>query len=281
VSKIAFLENRSAFFWGCTGLGLVLLLGLVDSLTGNEFGFSIFYLVPIALVTWYATRRLGLLVAAASAAAWFGAEIAGGNRHANQGFYLWDTLIQLGFFVVVTALLSKLREAFTANQELARSDYVTGATSARYFYELARAEIERCKRTGKPFSLAYMDLDDFKEVNDRFGHVAGDKVLRELTSTIKAGIRSMDTFARLGGDEFGLLLPETGAVGARAVISRVQQLLAAMRSDEKWRATVSVGVMTYTKAPDSVEEMIQMADNAMYSVKSGEKNGVVYQVHDE
>ena len=91
----------------------------------------------------------------------------------------------------------------------------------------------------------------------------------------------MDTFARLGGDEFALLLPETGAVGAQTVVSRIQKTLTRRYRGKEWRVTLSVGVVTYNQAPESVEEMIQLADDAMYSVKSKSKNAVVYHVHDE
>jgi diguanylate cyclase (GGDEF)-like protein len=189
--------------------------------------------------------------------------------------------MRLGFFMIVTGLLSALRATLEANQDLAHSDYVTGAANARYFATLAQLEIDRSRRTGKAFTLAYLDLDNFKQVNDRLGHGAGDKLLQEIASSVKKAIRGMDTFARLGGDEFALLLPETGAVGARAAMSRIHETLSRQNLENGWEVTISVGVVTYNQAPESVEVMIQMADDAMYAVKSGGKNGILYRVHPE
>jgi diguanylate cyclase (GGDEF)-like protein len=281
VNALRFFKRQGAFFWGCIGIGLVISLGVIDFLTGYEFSFSIFYLVPIALTTWLGNRRLGLAVAGASAIVWFLADFTSGNLHSNSALYLWNPLMRLGFFMIVTGLLSALKTALKSNEELAHSDYVTGAVNARYFSELAQLEIDRSRRTGKPFSLAYLDLDNFKDVNDRLGHGVGDKVLREMASRVKQAIRGMDTFARLGGDEFALLLPETGAVGARAAVTRIHKILSRKTPETDWQVTFSIGMVTYNQVPESVEEMIRLADNAMYAVKASGKNGILSRVHPE
>ena len=281
MKAIRFLEEQGTFFWGCAGILLVALLGIIDYLTGYEFAFSIFYLVPISLVTWYGNRRLGLAISWGSAIAWFLADLIAGNLHSNPIVYLWNALIRAGFFIIVTALLSALKDTLKSNRELAHSDFVTGAANARYFSELAQLEIDRSGRAAKPFSLAYFDVDNFKDVNDRFGHGAGDRVLQGMTAAVKQAIRGMDTFARLGGDEFGLLLPETGAVGARAAITRIQDILSKKTLENDWQVTFSIGVVTYNRPPKSVEDMIGLADEAMYAVKAKGKNGILYRVHPE
>ena len=281
MSILHFLERRGPVFWSLGATGLVIALGILDYVTGYEFAFSIFYLVPISLAAWFSSRRIGLAVSGASAITWFLADFIGGNLHTSPAFYLWNALMRLGFFMIVTGLLSTLRNAVKSNQELAHSDYVTGALNARYFAELAQLEIDRSARTKKPFSLAYLDLDNFKEVNDRFGHGAGDRVLQGMASSVRQVIRSMDTLARLGGDEFALLLPETGAVGVRAAMSRIQKILSSKDPQDGRQVTISVGVVTYNQAPESVEEMIRLADDAMYAVKASGKNGILYRVHPE
>jgi diguanylate cyclase (GGDEF)-like protein len=271
-----FLSKRNRLFWGVVGIIMVIVLGLIDDLTGYELAFSLFYLIPIAAVAWYAGRRLGLVVSAASAIAWFVADVLGGNIYLHPAIYLWNTIIRVAFFVVVTSLVAALHQAFETNEELARVDFITGAMSVRYFYERAGQEIERSRRKNVPFSLAYLDLDNFKQVNDHFGHSVGDEVLQVLVRVTRCQIRSTDMLARLGGDEFVLLLPETGEEAARMAITRVFKCVIQETQSHGWPVTVSIGVVTFNRMPNSVDEMIRAADNAMYSVKNTGKNDVVF-----
>ncbi len=271
--------KRSKFFWGSSGLLLVVLVGAIDYLTGYELSFSLFYLAPIMLVTWFTGRRLGLLVSAGSAITWFGADYLSGNRYSSISIYIWNTLIRLGFFLVVTLLISALQRAYKVNQDLVRTDYVTGAISVRHFYELARTEINRFRRYRHPFSLVYIDLDNFKSINDRLGHITGDKLLRVLTEQIKEHIRPTDSLARLGGDEFALLLPETRAEEIKPFVTRIHTRLVDVMVKNGWVVTFSMGAVTFNQVPKSVDEMIRLADGAMYSIKMKSKNGVSYRAY--
>ena len=156
---------------------------------------------------------------------------------------------------------------------------MTGAISIRYFYELAQIEISRAQRYRRPFTLAYIDLDNFKAVNDRLGHSTGDRVLRAVTDGISRQIRPADTLARLGGDEFALLLPETDGEAAKTVINRIHSSLVDEMLRNGWMVTFSVGVVTFNEVPKTVDEMVKMADSAMYSVKAAGKNGVNYSIY--
>jgi diguanylate cyclase (GGDEF)-like protein len=180
---------------------------------------------------------------------------------------------------VVVWLGATLKKTYTVNRELARSDYVTGAISIRYFYELAQIELKRAQRHQLPFTLAYIDLDNFKTVNDRLGHSTGDRVLRAVTDGISRQVRPADLVARLGGDEFALLLPETDGDAAKTVINKVHTCLVNEMLRNGWMVTFSVGVVTFNEVPKTVDEMVKMADNAMYSVKATGKNGVNYSIY--
>jgi diguanylate cyclase (GGDEF)-like protein len=275
----SFFNKRNKIFWGSTGFIMVVLLGLVDYLTGYELSFALFYLIPIALVAWFGGKRLGLLISAASAISWFSADFLSGNRYLNPSLYVWNTLFRLGFFLVVTLLLSALQQAYIVNQELAQTDYVTGAISVRHFYELTRIEIGRFRRYQHPFSLVYIDLDNFKAINDHLGHITGDKLLRVLVENIQQQIRPTDVLARLGGDEFALLLPETGVEQIKIFIGRLHSSLANEMLRKGWMVTLSMGVVTFKQLPISLDEMVRLADVAMYSVKTNGKNGVCYRVY--
>src|SRR5437773_2624774 len=128
--------------------------------------------------------------------------------------------------LLVSQAVARLRLAHARERELARRDALTGAPNARAFYELAGAEIARARRYIHPFSVAYLDLDDFKLVNDRLGHLAGDAVLRSVARALGGVLRASDVVARLGGDEFAVLLPEAGAAPARLATDKLRQALA-------------------------------------------------------
>ena len=240
-----FFEQQNRFVLGLLGIILSLLVGFLDYFTGPQINISLFYLVPISLVAWYAGQESGLVVAGVSAITWFLADTFSGVLYPNGWIYLWNTLIRLGFFIFITFLLVALRKAFKTNEGLARSDFITGAVSMRFFYELAERELGRSKRYSHPFTFAYIDLDNFKDLNEHFGHHTGDRVLKAVTETVQKKIRSIDIFARLGGDEFALLMPETGEVEAQSVISRVRRSLLEEMQKEKWTITFSIGVVTF------------------------------------
>ena len=273
------LERRGKLFWWVTGIGLIFIVGLVDYLTGYEMNFSLFYIVPIFLAAWYASGKAGVVISTLSAFALFVADLLSGLVYSHASIYVWNTILLAAFFFIVALLAAALRKSYRANQDLARIDYVTGAVSIRFFYDLAKVEIGRSARYKRPFTLAYFDLDNFKSINDTLGHSTGDRVLREVAETIRRHIRKSDTFARLGGDEFALLLPETAEMEAQTMIARLQTDLAAELARKGWQVTFSVGVVTYKEPPANVDDMVKLADDLMYTVKTNTKNGVAYQLY--
>ena len=275
------LYRRSLLFWSIASTVSVVLLGMIDFLTGYEISFSLFYLAPISMASWFAGFRLGLVVSIASAITWLLAEIASGQNYSSPLISAWNTLIRLGFFVTVTVLVDKQRESYQREKELARTDRTTGIANSRHFYELAQMELERARRFGHPFALAFIDLDNFKAVNDRFGHTQGDEVLRTVGDLVKRMSRATDRVARLGGDEFALLLPETDKTGARAAVSKLHAEMLAQMQKHNWPVTFSIGVVIFIAPPESVAVMVQVADELMYSVKAGSKNGVRYDIYAE
>jgi diguanylate cyclase (GGDEF)-like protein len=163
-------------------------------------------------------------------------------------------------------------------KDLARKDALTGAANRRSFFESALIEIDRMHRYKHAFSLAYIDLDDFKGLNDTMGHDTGDLVLRTVASTIIKNIRSTDIFARIGGDEFVLLLSETGIEQAQAVVDKLHAALDERMNRARWPVSFSIGVMTFIRSPSSVDELIKKADALMYAAKREGKNRVKYSV---
>ena len=258
------------------GVLLIVAVGSVDYLTGNEVGLSLFYVLPISLVGWFTDRRFGLLASLASASVWLIADTANGNPYSHPLIPVWNTLIRFAFFVIITLLLSRLKSALQRESELARLDYLTGAVNNRFFYELLQMELDRLERYRHPFTLAYIDLDNFKHINDRFGHLTGDHVLRAVADSVRKHSRKTDIFARMGGDEFVLLLPETNQKTARIILSKIREGLLLDMQRNNCPVTFSIGVLTCHDSSPSPQALIQRADELMYAVKQDNKDSIRY-----
>jgi diguanylate cyclase (GGDEF)-like protein len=255
--------------WSCF---LLLLIGGIDYLLAPEISLSIFYLLPIYFMTWFVSKEAGLVTCVLSAIAWFITNPI--SKAAKISFLVpyWNAVVMLMFFFTVSHLLFKLRNALEQEKELARIDCTTGLANKRLFFELARLEVKKANRYRHPLTVIYMDVDDFKNINDTLGHQIGDKLLQTAAETIKHSIRETDILARIGGDEFVILLPGSGYEPAHIVIYRVyNELLEAMQENE-WPATFSLGAVTFINPPNSVDEMIQQVDHLMYLVKNNGKN---------
>lgn len=160
--------------------------------------------------------------------------------------------------------------------ELATKDGLTKLYIHRHFYYLLESEIKRVQRYHHVLSLIIMDIDNFKNVNDTYGHLVGDMVLKEIANAIQKTIRHVDIPARYGGEEFTVILPETTAASALVIAERIREKISqiAVKVDENTfvRPTVSMGVAEYPNAADNVKELIDYADKALYVSKENGKN---------
>jgi diguanylate cyclase (GGDEF)-like protein len=271
-------EKGSSLIWILTGFIFVFCIGIADILTGSELAFSLFYLIPIFLVTWFSGRDPGLIISAASAVMWFIADDLAGQSYSLPLIRYWNAIVRLGFFVLTTLLIPALK-ALEYEKSLARTDYLTGAANRRHFFELAQTELDRSQRYRHPITIAYIDLDNFKSVNDQWGHRTGDRLLCAVVDRARSQLRSTDVIARLGGDEFVMLLPETDQVAAKIVIPKIQNTLADEMRSNDWPVTFSIGVLTCLETKITVDELIRRADALMYSVKQNGKNAIAYDVY--
>jgi diguanylate cyclase (GGDEF)-like protein len=258
---------------------LAVCLGVIDLLSGFEIAFSFFYLLPVSLAAWAAGNRIGILLSALCAGIWMLANNLAGQTFSLPLVSYWNALTRFGFFVVVTLLLAELRRLFNLERHLARTDPLTGMLNRRAFLEIVLGELERARRFGHPLTLLYLDIDDFKSINDDLGHAAGDNLLGIFGDTISTNIRSVDTISRLGGDEFAVLLPETDRIEAEVIAQRLQQTLNNATRQQPRPVTVSIGTVTCNQPPPSANEVLALADKAMYEVKRSGKNGIHYSVY--
>ena len=256
----------------------VVLVGGVDYFTGYEVSVSLFYLGPVALATWYGGRRTGIGIGILSCVTWYIAELAAGSQYSHPAIPVWNALVRLGFFLITSLLLSALRKSLLEQRHLARTDGLTKLYGRRAFEERLRHDLALAQRRRSTLSLAYVDLDDFKAVNDTRGHAEGDRVLRTVGQVLRDSVRAADTPARIGGDEFALVLPDTDRSGAEQVISKLRVGLQEALEKGAWPVTCSIGVSTFIDPAISPENAVAAADALMYEVKRRGKGEVAYHV---
>jgi diguanylate cyclase (GGDEF)-like protein len=256
------------------GLALVVVVGLADSLTTWEVFLSPFYLFPIALITYYSGKRAGQLIALTCATSWLLGDVTNNLPHSHPVFLYINFVIRCVFFLTFVSLFDNLKRLLVEVRALADTDGLTKVLNRRSFFEAAGVEVTRTGRYGHPFTIAYVDLDSFKQVNDTLGHEVGDKLLCVVADTIRKNLRGTDAVARVGGDEFVILLSETDYASADGYLRKVQRKLRDAMGDCKWDVTFSIGAVTFVHPPDSVEAMVKTADNLMYSAKHNGKNQI-------
>ncbi len=157
-------------------------------------------------------------------------------------------------------------------------DALTQTHNRRYFNEALEREYNRSLRYRRALSLLLFDIDHFKKINDTYGHVAGDSVLRQLAMVVKPRLRQQDVLARVGGEEFAVLLPEVDSAGARVAAEKVRKLVEAARfvieQDKEFGCTVSVGLTTFDARVTAPGMLYELADKSLYAAKNGGRNRV-------
>lgn len=273
---VSILSHCSSLAVGVINILLLLLLGWLDIVTG-DYSLIIFYLIPVSLAAWFVGKYFGILFCFLAVAVRFIVEESSTSfDFAHSTLHYWNELIEFLFLLIMSVLFSALKNNLENEKTLSSHDPLTGALNRRSFFDLAEYEVNRSHRYDLPLTVAYIDLDGFKEINDKLGHRTGDEVLMAVVSTIKANMRSTDILARFGGDEFVILLPATSGEAATAFLDKMHDHLNDMTAQRNWPVTFSIGAATYLKAPQSIEEIIQRADELMYSVKHGSKNGLLH-----
>ncbi len=189
----------------------------------------------------------------------------------------------LPWFAMLGAYISNIRSALRQNnramekalttiEHLASHDELTGIYSRRFFLDALRREQARCEREYQPFCLALLDLDLFKNVNDRYGHLVGDDVLRTFAECVQQEVRQVDYFARYGGEEFSLLLVDADMALASAIMERIRSRIEAQAFPQVEMAiTASIGITQYQPG-DTLNDLIGRADRALYAAKDGGRN---------
>lgn len=258
----------------------MLLLGALRTATDAELTFVLFSLFPVVVSAWVGGRWRGLFVALFGAAIWSAGDFASAlgdiasDRQFSSPLIPWVNALSLFVtYALVALFVARVRMQLDSEHEQATRDALTGLHNRWAFLEEGAFEVERSKRYAHPLSVVFLDLDDFKQLNDTRGHDAGDAALKATANALRSTLRYSDRVARFGGDEFVILLPEIGydeAFEAGRKISHAVDL--ALQDFSPVRA--SIGVAWFGEVDRGFPEMLKAADDLMYKVKGSGKNSV-------
>ena len=262
----------------CGTIGMLILAAICDWLLPANFSLAFLYAIPVLFMAWYFGAVVASVMMLVTGTLWISIEVLTRAHNLPISALLWNLLMQLALMATLAYLVLRLRSVIAQNHETARRDTVTGLSNSRSFYEIAEIEVLRAKRYGHPISLAFIDLDDFKLINQRFGHPVGDRLLAEFAHLAFSIFRRTDTIARIGADEFVILMPETKQEEAKAPIDKLRSSLDIVMKENNWPITLSIGVYTFLTMPNNLQVMITFADSLMYQVKLAGKNQVAYEI---
>ena len=283
------MDNRPGLLRTLAALGIVAglaLIGLLDYVTSPWLSFALLYVTPVLAAAWWLGRGPALLAGLTSGLAWFEAE-AWGHRGEPTRDLMWNSMSRLVMLVVMATMVVRIREdqrrlsavnarlgeMLSGSEKMARTDPLTALPNRRAFLERLGEELGRARRNQAPLCIAYLDVDNFKQLNDHRGHLEGDEFLRLLAGAIKDTVRETDVAARLGGDEFAVLFIDAKRIAteqlSRRLLARVQAL------GDRYPGLdlgASVGMAWFDAPPDSAEQILKTADSAMYEAKLAGKH---------
>ncbi len=272
--------NRVHFFFVISLLSTA-LVGYIDHMTGAHISMMIFYSVPVLFSARYCGKIEGLIVATLAAVCWFIVNLFYRHPEGSNAILTWNALTRLGIFALIAYTVSlqvKLRIALKMETLRADTDRLTGLLNKGAFRERVEEEMNRARRYKHPLSLAFIDLDNFKQVNDTGGHACGDLLLQQVSETIASTMRATDITGRIGGDEFTICFPETGEEQARNAINKLIRAFDSMTRNSEWQqVTASIGVVTCMNICDTYDVLLSKTDRLMYIAKEKGKNGAEFE----
>lgn len=256
-------------------VGLTAFICWLDFVTPTYLVITGLYFLPIFLAAWYCDRNI--LIAVFGAATLVNLDMTAQlvAPHAP----LWQSALAYASVIIVFAAFALqmryLKTAFRSLRLESRTDALTGLKNRRGFFEAVETELIRNARSSRCLTLALVDIDNFKYVNDTHGHARGDALLVAVGRCISATLREVDCVGRIGGDEFAILLAETDVQEARQILERLQKRLRPVLRSCHRAVSASMGAVVLASGQElSVDQLLERADGAMYSVKQGMKDGL-------
>jgi diguanylate cyclase (GGDEF)-like protein len=247
-----------------------------DYVASPLISFELYYFAPIAITAWYVGRIPAYVLAALSS-------LTRAHLYATmfakdgQWLYAYDFLLDSLLFFLVAYLILQFTRLVSKLTNESHTDHLTGVNNRRHFFEAGAAEVSRSFRYKYPLTLVYIDIDNFKRINDSHGHSRGDQLLADLAKAMREGLRASDVLGRIGGDEFAIVLPHTNLPQAELFVQRMREELEAVVAPFNPRVTLSVGVVVYSADKSlTLDDLISKADKSMYSIKHATKDAASF-----
>jgi diguanylate cyclase (GGDEF)-like protein len=262
------------------GILLVLAIGSLDTVTSYDVSVSLLYFFPIILIAWFEGRLPSIMISVFSAITWVVSDLLSGHVYSHYTVPFWNAIMMVGMFLTVAYAVTTGKKLFIKEHEHEITDDLTGVANIRSFYEQARTEISRSDISKRPLTLAYIDVDNIKQVNDIFGHIVGDYLLHEAAQIMRSTVRSTDIISRLEGAKFAILMPDTKNENATAIIYKVQERLLSLVKKHGWPAMFNIGVVTCDGTVCTLSKLIATAEDLMNAAKGSGHNMVKNRILD-
>ncbi|MGF1572318.1 MAG: GGDEF domain-containing protein [Sumerlaeia bacterium] len=248
-------------------LGLILVIGFIDYITGMDIRVFALYFIPISIMGWRSHERDSWFTSILCTLAWAFSKSVEINSSHDAFVWSWNISVMFLTFHLIGSLISRMR-AYVEDLKMAASkDALTNLFNRREFIAKFSQELTLKHSRNKPMVLMFIDLDDFKDINDTLGHDAGDRVLVSLSRVLESSLRSSDVAGRLGGDEFAVLLNETNKASGEIVIRSILKKLETAGPDESPQIKCSIGAISFSEPPSNPLKALRAADQLMYQVK--------------
>lgn len=279
------MKTTLSFLDACSTSFVIFICYLATSViafTGFYFNHFLFveplFFIPILVLSWYGNRKAGILLSVFIVSLTLFINLVVLSSVTFSLEYSIYAFLRLVTYILSSVLIINFRSVHNAEFVMASTDSLTGLLNHRSFYLDLANEIIRSIRYKHVFSLAYLDIDNFKNINDSIGHYKGDELLISVAKCLLSSLRKTDIIARLGGDEFAIIFPETSQEEVKSAFAKASEELKNKMLKKGWDVSFSVGIVTFETLPADIKEAIKVADDLMYTVKNNKKNDVAFKV---
>lgn len=257
-----YLERQSKGTVLAIAVVLALVMAVVDVLVGTDYSLSLFYLIPISIMAWFFETLYALMFSIICAFAWFYA-----NEVYSRDNMLWVLLTNVGYYLSFSIIVFRIKVLYDHQRFSAKRDQLTGILNVSTFHEYVTNDIALMNRGKEWFSIVYLGLEGFKEVNRARGYVAGDALLAAMASSIAGQLRKTDKFARLGGAEFILFLPNSNISAANDTVSKIRGAIASVNMGAEYVITYNIGVVSCLMPNMTLETLIARAKKLYFEAR--------------
>lgn len=252
------------------------LIGLMvaDRFLGECNSIQITYMLPIIMLSGYVTRVQSIIIGIIVAAFWGGLRLDFVESSFNS-LTIFSVVVGASVIIILFIVIH-VKEKLESESKNADTDELTGISNRRYFNEILGVEFARGQRLFQAFTVAYIDLDNFKMLNDKQGHGEGDIALKIIANILSDNSRNHDISARIGGDEFVMFMPGFSGQEVKPRFTDIHNKLNLVVEQHQWPISFSIGVVTFNKLPGSLEEISKITDETMYQVKKTTKSAIKF-----